>query len=443
MKRALALAGLLALLGCDGDDKDLDREALMNPQSCQSCHAQHYREWSGSMHAYAADDPVFLAMNARGQRETGGALGDFCVRCHAPMAVLTGATTDGLNLASLPQHLKGVTCYFCHTVDSVDGAHNNPLRLADDDVMRAAIADPVESSAHHSGYSALLDRDSPASAAMCGSCHDIVTPKGVHLERTFSEWQNTQFGNGAVPLLSCSNCHMPGYQAPAADAPGVKVREVHHHSWPAVDVALTPFAEMEAQLALVEDELDSALVAQLCVSPPLASTDIEVVLENAFAGHSFPSGAAQDRRAWVELLAYVGDSVIFESGVALEGEPVAELDDPALWLLRDRIFDEQGDEVHMFWEAASYQSELLPQATAPGAPHTVSRVYSVELGSGTPDRVTLRVLLRPMGLEVLQSLVASGDLESMPAIPTFVLVDTIEWTLAGGYGCVPEGVFGP
>jgi hypothetical protein len=67
----------------------------------------------------------------------------------------------------------------------------------------------------------------------------------------------------------------------------------------------------------------------------------------------------------------------------------------------------------------------------------------VELGSGTPDRVTLRVLLRPMGLEVLQSLVASGDLESMPAIPTFVVVDTIEWTLAGGYGCVPEGVFGP
>ena len=52
------------------------------------------------MHAYAAEDPVFLAMNQRLQRETGGALGDFCVRCHAPMAVREGATRDGLDLAA-------------------------------------------------------------------------------------------------------------------------------------------------------------------------------------------------------------------------------------------------------------------------------------------------------------------------------------------------------
>ena len=54
------------------------------------------------MHAYAADDPVFLAMNRRGQREAG--IGDFCVQCPRPMAVRTGATTDGLNLDSLPRH---------------------------------------------------------------------------------------------------------------------------------------------------------------------------------------------------------------------------------------------------------------------------------------------------------------------------------------------------
>ena len=30
---------------------------------------------------------VFLAMNERGQRETGGQLGPFCVNCHAPLAV--------------------------------------------------------------------------------------------------------------------------------------------------------------------------------------------------------------------------------------------------------------------------------------------------------------------------------------------------------------------
>jgi len=55
----------------------LSTEELMKPEACQSCHPEHYRQWSGSMHAYAALDPGFLAMNKRGQRETNGELGDF------------------------------------------------------------------------------------------------------------------------------------------------------------------------------------------------------------------------------------------------------------------------------------------------------------------------------------------------------------------------------
>ena len=56
------------------------------------------------MHAYAADDPVFRAMNKRGQRLTNNALGSFCVNCHAPMAVHEGATKNGTDLATVPGH---------------------------------------------------------------------------------------------------------------------------------------------------------------------------------------------------------------------------------------------------------------------------------------------------------------------------------------------------
>src|SRR5688572_21546179 len=31
-------------------------EQLKDPETCKECHARHYREWSGSMHAYAAED---------------------------------------------------------------------------------------------------------------------------------------------------------------------------------------------------------------------------------------------------------------------------------------------------------------------------------------------------------------------------------------------------
>ena len=127
----LAMAGLV---GCSQHDETpkppsyLGADAMMDPLTCEPCHGDHYAEWSGSMHAYASDDPVFLAMNARGQRETSGALGDFCVKCHAPMALRAGATTDGTNLATVPQKLKGVTCFFCHSIESVDGAHNGAAR---------------------------------------------------------------------------------------------------------------------------------------------------------------------------------------------------------------------------------------------------------------------------------------------------------------------------
>src|SRR6185295_10043034 len=127
--RALMMSAplLLAAAACDGGPAMLTRAQLMDPTACMTCHPQQYSDWSRSMHAYASDDPVFAAMNARAQRETGGALGDFCVKCHAPVAVAEGLTHDGTNLAALPAASKGVTCFFCHSANAVDGTHNNPL----------------------------------------------------------------------------------------------------------------------------------------------------------------------------------------------------------------------------------------------------------------------------------------------------------------------------
>ena len=81
----------------------LTRDELLDPKRCQPCHPEHYDEWAKSMHAYASEDPVFIALNQRGQRETGGELGDFCVQCHAPVAQRLGLTSDGLNLSALPR----------------------------------------------------------------------------------------------------------------------------------------------------------------------------------------------------------------------------------------------------------------------------------------------------------------------------------------------------
>lgn len=418
----------------------------MDPRTCGTCHPTHFREWSGSMHAYATRDPIFVAMNARGQRETNGALGDFCVRCHAPMAVLEGATTDGLNLVQLPDHLQGITCYFCHNVTQVEGTHNNPLQLAGDTTMRGGISDPLGNHAHGSAYSPLHDRNRIGSSELCGSCHDVVTPRGVHVERTFAEWRDSLFASTASgQQLACSGCHMRGRQGLAADVPGAPIRRLHSHVWPGVDVALTPFPETESQRLAVRGELDHTLLAELCIVDSASGAKAVVTLENVGAGHSWPSGAAQHRRAWVELTARdARGHVLFASGVVADGTALTTLAPESFWRLALRLLGDGDQEVHMLWDAARMQSEILPapamqSSAGPGGIDThVTRIYDLP---EIPARATLRVRLRPVGLDVVDDLIASGDLD--PAIrgkiPTFDLGSTVlEWRAEDGRDCTPD-----
>ncbi len=423
---------LVGLAGCGTPAPEVDLEALLDPATCQSCHPDHHAQWSGSMHAYAARDPLFLAMNARGQRETDGELGDFCIRCHAPLAVRLGYTEDGLNLDEVPDHLEGVTCAFCHGIDEVTGDHDAAVGLALDGVMRGPIADPLETEAHGSSWSPLHDRRRLESAGMCGACHDIVTPAGVHLERTYAEWRDSLYSEPTPGRQqTCGNCHMQGRDGPAASVPGAPERRVHDHRFPAVDVALTAFPDREAQAAAVQDLLDTTLLADLAACPRAdGGADITLTLENVAAGHMWPSGAAQDRRTWVELVATDGPDSLLATGVVADDQPLADLEDPNLWRFGDTLYGEGGEQVHMFWEALALTSELLPAPTAasPADPDWVDthvrRTWTVDR---MPDAVDVRVRLRPVGLDVLEDLERSGDLDpaALDPMPTFDLGSTV------------------
>ncbi len=433
------------LYGCSGSSQPqpsgLTRDQLLDPQSCAGCHPEQYADWAGSMHAYASNDPVFHAMNQRGQRETQGSLGSFCVKCHAPMAVREGATTDGLNLDQVSPKLRGVTCFFCHSTQSVEGVHDNPLKLADDGVMYASISDPAASGrVHGAAYSPLLDRNRAESAAACGSCHDIVSPHGGAIERTFTEWQSSAFST--TTGTTCGQCHMPQstFDKPAAAVPGAPLRRTHSHTFPAVDLAITPFPDLQRQRDQAQSLLDTTLQTAVCAESFGGGSQVSIIIDNAAAGHSFPSGAAQDRRVWIELIAYSGANVVYQSGIVADDQAVTSSTDPDLWLLRDCMFDQSGAQVHMFWEAASYETNALPAlATFTPSDPTFYRGHKIRFfpTTGTailpaPDRITLRVRLRAVGLDVLDDLIASSDLDPQfrTAIPTFTVGGTLEWTPA-------------
>ena len=451
------------LVACSSESKTkerLSREELMKPETCRDCHPKHYDEWSGSMHAYATDDPVFLAMNTRGQEETGGQLGKLCVNCHAPLAVREGYATDGRGVEEIPQHLKGITCYFCHNVKSVEGTHNNPLVLANDQTMRARVRDPADNPAHDSEYSALLDGDSLDSSKMCGACHDIVMPKelsgaaeDVKLERTYEEYLDTLYGRADRRALSCATCHMEAdtQTDTIADYATIKSGRTRYlHTFPGVDIALTDFPQRSEQRAAVQSLLDVSVRAVLCVS---ITGGMKVTLDNVFVGHRYPSGASQDRRFWTEVISYdAAGKVLYSSGVVGEQDAVAELDDPDLWLMRDETFKRDDKPAHMFWDVARVVEQTLPGARTQSAleegfqRELIPHIYRGSYGTGFPDRVTLRLRVRPIGLDVIRDLVDSKHLDAryLDELPTFDLLPnrgldpgaglttqfTLEWTFA-------------
>ncbi|MBM4361687.1 MAG: hypothetical protein FJ104_03325 [Deltaproteobacteria bacterium] len=456
---ASALALLLWAAGCSDDKASpstFTREELRDPETCKECHADHYREWSGSMHAYAAEDPVFRAMNAKGQEATDGALGDFCVSCHAPLAVKEGLTRDGLDLDSVPKALHGVTCTFCHQVEAVEGTHNNPLRLAGNTTMRGGISDPVRSRAHDSAYSGLHSGDDLESSLLCGTCHDIVVPRAVtgaaedvHLERTLLEWQESLFSNpdSPTPAACGASCHMrtAARDVPIARAPGVPARpERRSHMFPGVDVALTEFPERDAQRDAVVAFLGQAISVKVCVEVDVAI----VTLENVGSGHDFPSGATQDRRFWVELQAFdANGNTLAQSGMLPPSGRIT--DDPKAWLFRDRLFGVDGAETHDFWRVATIERGAIRR------PVTADRSDLRHFESfaerryppfgALPFRVTVRLRMQPIGRDVLDELVDEGYLEAVhaEAMPIFTVGGTgpdgegptVEWLRSGGKNC--------
>jgi hypothetical protein len=215
-------------------------------------------------------------------------------------------------------------------------------------------------------------------------------------------------------------------------------------------VPLTDFPNRAALRNAIEScQLGVASIGSftLQVTPP----DLFSFTVETNAGHNQPSGSAQDRRMWLEFSAYDAGGALLKgvgSGNIADGEveekpPGDPKHDPDLLLFRDRIYGDQGQPVHMFWQAAKstehpegYESSVLPVRTAmlDVGTHGVQKQYRASGPAGFPARVTARLRMRPIGMDVLQDLVASGDLD--PAIaaqmPTFSFGAQLEWTPADG-----------
>jgi len=465
--KQLAIIFLFTISACHSDGPVKSVADLQDPDTCMECHPKHYDDWSMSMHAYASDDPVFVAMNKRGQRDTQNQLGTFCVQCHAPMAVALG-TTNGVDFdpAALPKSQKGVTCYFCHNVASIADTHNNGLQIALDQTMRGEIANPAGNTAHHSKYDVLLD-GTRNDSSMCGSCHDVTTTSNVHLERTFQEWGTTIFASADPTIhLGCNSaCHMQPNSDVVADDPDANVpfrtNGRHTHTFAGVDLAMTPFpmqdqltlqnqAILDASISLVGPKPRASNVPPggICVPP---GSQFTIRLDNLSVGHMFPSGAGQDRRAWLEVKAFdAGGTLVFSNGVVPDGMDPPDrplnlappLGPPSKFsaFFWDQTYTDAAktQRALFFWDVLAEDTNLLRPATTldpndPAFDHSTMSQFDLVGGTAQIDRVEARVLMRPFAFDTLDALIASGDLDASirAKVPTWQLAGTTKtWTRA-------------
>jgi hypothetical protein len=221
-----------------------------------------------------------------------------------------------------------------------------------------------------------------------------------------------------------------------ADAPGLDVKSrsagFHEHMWPGIDQALTAFPQLEEQATAIKRDLDPAVVivgpapfasnvqpGGICLDPPGTLT---VRIDSIGTGHKWPSGAAQDRRAWLEMIATdAAGTVVTSSGVVADDEDpperarIDEVDDMHLSHMWDSAFKDDGSPAHFFWDIAQVRSELLRapitlDKNSPDFDHSSKARFDVGPAFTSIETITARIRIRPLSHALLDDLVGSGDL---------------------------------
>jgi hypothetical protein len=155
--------------------------------------------------------------------------------------------------------------------------------------------------------------------------------------------------------------------------------------------------------------------------------------------HAWPSGAAQDRRAWLEVIAYdASGGIIDQRGATMEGHDPVDLPNATFW---DRTFSDAAKTTpaHFFWDVIAETPGLLkpPVTLDPTSnlfDHSTTFAFPID---GTMinavDRIEARIRIRPFGFEMIDLLIASGDLDASlrAKIPTLDIAGSKRtWTRA-------------
>jgi hypothetical protein len=353
--------------------------------NCVTCHGEYnylvepWYQWKGSMMAQAMRDPLFLACLAVAEQDA-PSVGDLCLRCHTPGGWLEGRSVDTGGGLITAKDRQGVQCDFCHRL--VDPVYDPDLSPPEDQaVLDSLSTGPPSGSANGQFVNdpspirrgpfsdavashAFLESPFHREADLCGTCHDVSNPVFVAgatprdyvlnafdaphpdgdpsnmfpVERTFSEWKNSDYANGGVYapqfagskpdgiVSTCQDCHMRDVSGKGCNEPGAPSRNdlpLHdltggNHFVPDIIPSFFPGEVDSIRLNAGKQRAISMLqlAATMALAPGQAGSRplVKVTITNE-TGHKLPSGYPEGRRIWINLKAYnAADSLVYESG---------------------------------------------------------------------------------------------------------------------------------
>lgn len=233
-------------------------------KECRECHSDIFKLWSNSLHAKSYSNPSFTASYVSLILDRGKEAGKFCLQCHAPIAHLA----DDFDLKS-PLAAEGVTCWFCHSIASVNhGARIEAYYNLDTTDLIYGPYPPTSEDGHRVIYSSLH-----LGADVCAGCHEYTNDQGVPILATYSEWQESPYPKNEI---YCQNCHMPiMIELSAVDGMEASSYYVTAHEFRGghSDINLAHAVEVETKVSRVGSKLD-----------------VVVLITNAESGHRLPTG---------------------------------------------------------------------------------------------------------------------------------------------------------
>src|SRR3989338_992359 len=187
---------MLSAVGAEVKNVKVEQQGFTSSSVCQNCHSEIFKSWSNSMHASSVSDSVFDASFLQAIKNKGEEARKYCLSCHSPTTRITG---DYFLKSDISK--EGVTCDFCHTINSVNLDKNHPEIESLPGVMIRGPLSDISSPAHNVQKSVLHLK-----SELCAGCHELKGENGVQILSTYSEWKESPYMKRDI---QCQNCHMP------------------------------------------------------------------------------------------------------------------------------------------------------------------------------------------------------------------------------------------